>query len=76
MLQYACDATVSIFPGRNIFKDEQIVMPESIDSMVKLLGFVPGHDKPSLATRLKLRKITKNGDNFTELYSRFVIQKT
>jgi len=51
-------------------------MPELIDCM--LLHYRPGvsHFKPSMATRLKLSKITKNVDNFTELGSYYLIQKT
>ena len=58
------------------FKDEQIVMPETIDSLRKLSAVLLSHEKPLLATSSKLCKIPNNSDNFTELYSRFIIQKT
>ena len=33
----------------NIFKEEQIVMPESIDCMLNILSVLHRHDEPSLA---------------------------
>jgi len=36
-----------------LFKEEQSVMLESINSMVALRGILPGHDMPSLASVFK-----------------------